>query len=92
MTFTKTGVNQYGAVVGNLKLFDQNKSIASGTGAFSGGADPGHGGIPNGGFMMRLDIRGEAGPGDVRPVPGGFLLKPFAGVQSIPKELTVRKV
>ena len=85
LAFTKTGVNDKGATVGTLTLYDQNKAIASGTGAFSGGADSTHGGIPNGGYMMRLDIRGTAGTSDVLMQGGGYAtLKPFYGAQSIP--------
>jgi RHS repeat-associated protein len=85
LVFNKSGVNRFGATVGSLTLYDQNKAIASVTGAFSGGADREHPRIPNGAFMIRLDIRGTAGPKDVIAGPGGLpALAPFYGAQDIP--------
>jgi len=89
MVFNKTGVNKNGATVGNLTLYDQNKAIASGLGAFSGGFGSGRGGIPNGAFMMRMDIRGTAGPGDIRVQGGALVLAPFYGAQNIPKLIDI---
>jgi RHS repeat-associated protein len=55
--FQKTGTNKLGAAVGTLTLHDQNKVVLQSQG-FSGGN--GFTLIPNGNFMIRLDIRGNA--------------------------------
>jgi len=81
LTFQKTGTNKEGATTGKLTLYgnDQGKAVASAD-VFSGGH--GNGTIPNGEYMMHLDIRGSAtGPGDLKP--NGQELGNFYGIQDI---------
>ena len=85
LQFQKTGTNEYGAAVGTLTLFgnDHGKAVARAN-VFSGGN--GHGAIPNGQYMLRLDIRGTAsGPSDLKP--NGMELAPFFGVQDVARTI-----
>jgi RHS repeat-associated protein len=85
LVFERTGTNSQGALTGTLKLYEQNKVIATAN-AFSGGnrnLD-----IPPGNFMIRLDIRGKADSADdLKPVnprrPNDRELKQFYGIQEI---------
>ena len=81
LTFQKTGTNKEGATTGILTLYgnDHGKAVASGEG-FSGGN--GNGAIPNGEYMMRLDIRGSVNSfSDMKA--NGQELKQFYGIQNI---------
>jgi RHS repeat-associated protein len=81
LTFQKTGTNKEGATTGTLTLYgnDQGKAVASAQ-VFSGGN--GNGAIPNGEYMMRLDIRGSATTmADMKA--NGQELKQFYGIQDI---------
>jgi hypothetical protein len=85
LRFDKTGTNKFGATTGALTLFgnDQGKAVASAH-VFSAGN--GFTAIPNGQYMMRLDIRGTAsGPGDLKS--NGQELKQFYGIQDIAREI-----
>ena len=85
LTFRKTGTNKEGATTGTLTLFgnDGGKAVASAQ-VFSGGN--GNGAIPNGEYMMRLDIRGIAsGPNDLKA--NGQELKQFYGIQDIASQI-----
>jgi RHS repeat-associated protein len=85
LLFERTGTNSQGAVTGTLKLYEQNKVIATAN-AFSGGnrnVD-----IPPGNFMIRLDIRGKAdSAAALKPPdpnnPTARELKQFYGIQEI---------
>ncbi|MFC5865339.1 RHS repeat-associated core domain-containing protein [Acidicapsa dinghuensis] len=81
LTFQKTGTNKEGATTGTLTLYgnDQGKAVATAQ-VFSGGN--GNGAIPNGEYMMRLDIRGSATTmADMKA--NGLELKQFYGIQDI---------
>jgi len=89
LVFSKTGTNANGAATGTLTLFDQNTQVFSAT-AFSGGVDSAHGGLSNGGYMIRLDLpQGTAGASDVGRVANYAFLLPEYGVQHIPSSIDV---
>jgi RHS repeat-associated protein len=87
LVFQKTGVNEFGAATGTLTLYDQNEKKMSAP-AFSGGSDDTHGGLPIGGYMIKLDIRGTLDAKGIvwsGPDKDDYETKPFPGVQFIPK-------
>jgi RHS repeat-associated protein len=78
LVFKKTGVNEFGAAVGTLTLYEQNRVIATST-AFSGGN--GFGQIPNGTFTIALTNRGAVDSiDDLKP---NGTLKQWYGIQTI---------
>jgi len=79
LVFERTGTNSQGAATGTLKLYEQNKVIATAN-AFSGGNRNVE--IPPGNFMIRLDIRGKADSLEAVK-PNGRELKQFYGIQEI---------
>jgi RHS repeat-associated protein len=84
VVFEKTGTNAEGAETGTLTVYDQDKAVLTAT-AFSGGG--GSDAIPDGTFMIRLDIRGKAdGPDALKA--NQQELKQFYGIQEIAPTIT----
>ena len=88
--FVKTSTNKYGAAVGNLTLYEQDKAVASST-VFSGGA----GGKPpaaNGDYMINLAINNNPvvdSIGDYIDTGGGnYKLGQYYGMQTINSSIT----
>lgn len=78
LEFTKSGVNEYGAATGTLRLYKQNEVIAESS-VFSGGN--GSNSIPDGTYTARPDRRGAADSSRAFDQDGNLL--PFNGYQEI---------
>jgi len=80
--YTITGKNTAGAEIGTIQLYKQNELVLNATGVFTGGA--GLKPIPEGNFMMRLDVRDSEGPQSIVFKPDGPNAAPHWGIQAIP--------
>ncbi len=82
LVFNKTGTNKYGAAMGTLTLYNQNK-VAAHSEAFSGGpnspakSDP----IPNGNYMIQAGNKTTLNDSQINPKTWG--MNPWYGMQKI---------
>jgi RHS repeat-associated protein len=80
--YTITGKNEAGAEIGSIQLYKQNELVLNATGVFTGGV--GLKPIPEGNYMMRLDVRDSEGPQSIVFKPDGPNAAPHWGIQAIP--------